>query len=239
MDVMEHNGGGSSIELWLAQREEPGLDSGLRRRVREELDWEPGLDPTGIEIEVRNRAVTLRGVVRGYPEKVATLAAVERVPKVRQVVDEITVELPAYHVRTDQTLLEEVTKVLSWDAQVPADHLRVSVRDGRVALEGWVEWDYQREAAEQAVRPLIGVRGIENQITVRPKWVTAELQPAVVAALRHRRALHTRHVTVDTRNGVVRLRGRVPSLAERSAIKTTVWTVPGVTEVIDEMAIDH
>jgi osmotically-inducible protein OsmY len=236
---LEHNGGGSSIELWLAEREEPGLDSQLRRVVREELDWQPGLDPTGIEVVVRDRAVTLRGVVRAYQEKVAALAAAARVPRVRALTDEIQVDLPACHARTDTALLEEVTNVLAWDAQVPAEHLRVSVHEGCVTLEGWVEWDYQREAAERAVRPLIGVRGVVNRTTVRPKWITAELHPAVVAALQHHRELHTRHVAVETRNGVVRLRGRVPSLAERSAVETTVWNVPGVTQVVDELAIDR
>lgn len=239
MDLMEHTGGGSSIELWLAQRDDPGLDSKLRRTVRKELDWEPGLDPSGIEVDACDRAVTLRGVVRSYPEKVAALAAAARVPRVCRVIDEIRVNLPARQVRSDETLLAEVTNVLSWDAQVPMDHVAVSVNAACVTLEGWVEWDRQREAAERAVRPLVGVRGIENRLAVRPKWVTAELQPAVLAALRRHQELHTRRVTVDTRQGVVRLRGRVPSLAERSAIESTVWNVPGVTEVVDELAIER
>jgi osmotically-inducible protein OsmY len=239
MDLMELGGGGSSIELWLGQREHPGLDAELRRRVRDELEWEPGLDATRIEIDVRDCAVTLRGVVRSYTEKAAALAATGRVPRVCDLTDEVCVQLPATHARTDATLLEEVENVLGWDAQVRADHVRISVLDGIVTLAGWVEWDHQREAAERAVRPLIGVRGIENVIAVRPKWTTGELRPAVVAALHRHRDLHTKRVTIESGNGAVRLRGRVPSLAERAAIEHVVWSVPGVIEVVDELAIER
>jgi osmotically-inducible protein OsmY len=239
MELEEHNGGGSSIELWLAEREDPGLDTQLRREVRDELEWEPGLDPTGIDVQVRDRAVTLRGTVRCYPEKVAALQAAGRVPRVCALIDEIVVDLPSSHVRPDKALLEEAVRVLSWDAQVPREHLRVSVHGGYVAVEGWVEWDHQRIAAEQALRVLTGVRGIENRITVRPKWVTAELHPAITATLRHHRELHTRHVSFETRHGAVRLWGRVPSLAERSAVEHAVWNVPGVTDVVDELTIER
>ena len=239
MERAELNGGGSSIELWLADREHPGLDAELRRLIRDELEWQPGLDPTGIELDVRDCAVTLRGSVRSYSEKAAALEAAARVPRVCEVTDEICVQLAATHARSDAALLEEVVNVLAWDAMVQAEHVHVSVRDGIVTLEGWVEWDHQREAAERAVRPLIGVRGIEDAITVRPKWTTGELQPAVMTALRRHRDLHTKRVTIESRNGVVRLRGRVPSLAERSAIEHAVWNVPGVTGVVDELAIDR
>jgi osmotically-inducible protein OsmY len=239
MDTMERYGGGSSIELWLADREEPGLDSELRRLVFEELQWEPILDPTEIEVDVSDRAVTLLGVVRSYTEKAAAGEAAARVPRVQSVKNEIQVQLPAPNVRDDAALGMEAVNVLRWDAHVPDEHLRISVRDGIVILEGWVEWDWQREAAEHAVRVLVGVRGLENRIGVRPKWTTSELQPAVVAALRHRRELHTRHVTVQTRNGVVRLCGRVPSLAERSILEHAAWNVPGVTGVVDELTIDR
>jgi osmotically-inducible protein OsmY len=239
MDTMEQSGGGSSIELWLADREEPGLDSDLRRLVFEELQWEPVLDPTGIEVDVRDRAVTLRGAVRSYAEKVAAAEAASRVPRVQRLTNEIVVDLPAPHVRRDPALHEEAVNVLRWDALVPDEHVQVSVHDGCITLSGWVEWEWQREAADRAVRVLIGVRGTENHITVRPKWATGELQPAVVAALRHHRELHTRHVAVETRNGVVRLTGRVPSLAERAIVAHAAWNVPGVTGVVDELSIDR
>lgn len=236
---MDYEGGGSSIELWLGEREDPGLNSDLRERVREELRWEPGLDALGIAVAARDRTITLQGQVRSYPEKVAAERAAARVPRVRELTNRLCVELPPEHERSDTIIAEEATRVLAWDALVPAGRVRAMVCEGCITLAGEVDWDHQRGAAEQVVGQLIGVRGVENRITVRPKWTTGELQPGVVAALRHHRELHTRHVRVETRAGIVALRGHVPSIAERSAIERAVWTVPGVTGVLDELAIDR
>ena len=236
---MDYEGGGSSIELWLAEHEDPGLDSKLRERVQEELRWEPGLDSSSIVLESRDRAITLLGSVRSYPEKVAAERAAARVPRVQQLTNRLHVELPPGHERPDATLLEEATRVLAWDALVPAGRVRTTVCEGCVTLEGQVDWDHQRVTAEQAVQPLIGVKAVENRITVQPKWVTGELQEEVTAAVRHRHEWHTRHVRIETVRGVVVLRGRVPSLAERSAIEHAVWNVPGVLGVVNELTIDR
>jgi osmotically-inducible protein OsmY len=104
---------------------------------------------------------------------------------------------------------------------------------------GQVDRDQQREAAEQAVLPLIGVKHVENRITIRPMWTSQELQPEIVRAIRHHRELHTRHVRVEARAGLVMLRGHVPSIAERSAIERATWGIAGVTDVVDELTIDR
>ena len=236
---MDTEGGGSSIELWLAEQEEPGLNSELRERVQEQLNWEPGLDASSIAVEARNRAITLTGFVHSYPQKVAAERAAARVPRVRELNNDLRVVLPPAYERADPILAEEANRVLAWDALVPAGCVRVTVRAGCITLEGEVDWDHQRLAAQQAVQHLIGVTGVESRITVRPKWTTGEMQSSVVAALRHHPELHSRHVRVNMSGGVVVLRGRVPSIAERSAIERAVWNVPGVTGVVDELSIER
>ncbi len=236
---MDYMGGGSSIELWLAEGQEPGLGSELQRRVKEEMRWEPGLDPSGIAVEVQDRTITLRGHVRSYPEKVAAERAAARVPRLQQLINRLHVELAPGDERPDTVLADESARVLSWDALVPAGQISVTVADGCITLEGQVDRSQQREAAEQAVLPLIGVRHVENRITIRPMWTSQELQPEIVLALQRHRELHTRRVRVDVRAGVVVLRGRVPSLAERSAIERATWAIPGVTGVVDQITIER
>jgi len=236
---MDYMAGGSSIELWLAEGQEPGLGSELQRRVKEEMRWEPGLDPSGIAVEVQDRAITLRGQVRSYPERVAAERAAARVPRLQQLINRLRVELPPGDERPDAVLADEAARVLSWDALVPAGKVRVTVAAGCITLEGQVDRSQQREAAEQAVLPLIGVKHIENRITIRPMWTSQELQPEIVLALQRHRELHTRRVRVDVRAGVVVLRGRVPSLAERSAIERAAWAIPGVTGVVDQLTIER
>lgn|SRR5512135_2346912 len=236
---MDDAGGGSSIEMWRCEHEDPGLDSDLQERVHEEMRWEAGLDTSDITVGVDARAVTLRGSVRTYPEKRAAELAACRVPRVQRVTNNLRVDLAPAHARSDELLLEEVTRVLEWDTLVPKGRVLAAVTDGCVTLSGDVDWDHQRVAAEHAVTPLLGVRAIENQLTVRPKWMTGELQTTVKAALRHHQDLHTQHVHIETVRGVVVLQGRVPSLAERSTIERVAWEAPGVLGVVNELSIDR
>lgn len=233
------DGGGSSIELWLGEREDEGLDSELQDRVLTELKWERQLDASNVTVEVRDRRVILGGSVRTYPEKVAAEQAAGRVPRVQHVVNELSVDLAQGHERSDAALLEEVTRVLGWDALVPADRVRATVTDGCVTLRGEVDWDHQRVAVEQAVTPLLGVTAVENHITIRPKWATGELPQQVIDAVRHHRELHTRHVRIEALRGMIVLRGHVPSLYERSAVEHVAWDAPGVVGVVNELSIDR
>lgn len=236
---MPDEGGGSSIEMWLSEHEDPGMDSALQDRVHEELRWESGLDPSGITVGVNARTVTLGGSVRTYPEKVAAGLAACRVPRVQQVINNLRVDLAPGHTRPDARLLEEVTRVLGSHTLVPAGRVQASVAGACVTLSGDVDWDHQRVAAEHAVSPLLGVKAVDNRITVRPKWTTGELQTTVTAALRHRSDLHMQHVHIETVRGVVVLRGYVPSLAERTAIERVAWEAPGVLDVANELSIER
>lgn len=236
---MEDLGGGSSIEMWLSEHEHPGLDSELQDRVVEELRWESLLDCSEITVGVNGRVVTLSGSVRTYPEKLAAELAACRVPHVQGVANNLTVELVPGHARPDDLLREEATRILEWDTLVPAGRVRTSVTDGIVILSGDVDWDHQRVAAEHAVTPLLGVRGVDNRITIRPKWMTGEFQTSVSAALRHHQDLHTEHVHVETVRGMVVLQGHVPSLAERAAIERAAWQAPGVLGVVNELSIER
>jgi osmotically-inducible protein OsmY len=236
---MYEDGGGSSIELWRCEREEAGLDSELQDRVHEELRWERRIEPSNITVEVRDRCVTLGGSVRTYPERVAAEQAASRVPRVQRVVNQTQVDLVPEHERSDAALLDEITRVLGWDAVVPDGRVRALVDDGCVMLRGEVDWDHQRLAVEQAVTPLVGVRSVDNFLTVRQKWATGEVRPEVTAAVRHHRELHTRHVQVDAQGGMVLLRGHVPSLSERQAVERAAWDAPGVLGVVNELTIDR
>lgn len=236
---MPDEGGGSSIEMWLSEHDDPGMDSALQERVHEELRWESGLDPSNIRVGVNARTLTLGGSVRTYPEKQAAELAACRVPRVQRVINNLRVNLAPGHARPDALLLEEVARVLEWDTQVPAGRVQASVARGCVTLTGEVDWDHQRVAAEHAVSPLLGVTAVDNRITVRPKWTTGELQTAVTAALRHRHDLHTQHVHVETVRGMVVLQGYVPSLAERTAIERVAWEAPGVLGVANELSIER
>ena len=142
-------------------------DNELRRAVERELEWEPSVDERRIGVSVVDGIVTLAGEVTSYSEKWRAERAIERVEGVRGIVNELVVK-PATE-RTDVDLATAAVDALKWNVMVPADDIKVKVEKGWVTLTGEVRWDYQRRAAERAIRDLPGVKGIVNLIVVKPK----------------------------------------------------------------------
>ena len=84
------------------------------------------------------------------------MRAAKRVAGVRGVVDEITVKLLDTSKRTDEDIAKDAVDALNRNILVPADRIKVTVRNGIVTLEGTVNWNYEKTAAYNAVRNIRG-----------------------------------------------------------------------------------
>lgn len=216
----------------------------LRSDLLDELDWEPKLGKSKIDVVVgHDGVVTLTGVVANYAQKVAAERAVKRVKGVHAVVNDLDVKLPAAHQRTDAELAEAVVEALEWDVLVPHEKIRARVSDGWVRLEGDVEWQYQRAAAEEAIHHLTGLKGVTNMIRVEPQTANEdvkareEVQARIAAALERNADLEAENIEVEAHQGRVVLRGRVHSWAERDAVEAAAWAAPGVGAVDDRLRV--
>ncbi len=69
----------------------------------------------------------------------------------------------------DADIARTVKIALQLNASVPSDCVKVRVLDGVVTLSGELDWEYQKFAAEEAVRYLTGVVSVNNQITIKPR----------------------------------------------------------------------
>jgi len=214
-------------------------DQALRAEVLRELEWDPEVDETRIAVSVENGAVTLAGHVSGYPEKVAAVRAVERVLGVRAVADELVVEPPDQSLHDDVEIAEAIAKELRRNALVP-DAVKAEVRHGVVALRGEVEWFFQREEAERAVRTIEGITGVSNMIVVRPrrKPTASELREQVTEALERVAALDASQISVTARGETVTLNGRVHSLYEKKLAERIVRSAPGFSKVVNEIVVE-
>lgn len=211
----------------------------LLHQVQEELNWEPSVHADKITVAVNGDVVTLTGTVRSYAEKVAAERAVKRVRGVRGLVNDLDVKLLTTHQRSDTDIAEAAVGALRWNSMVPPDLVRVHLADGWLRLEGLVEWQYQRAAAEEAVRHLAGVVGVSNLITVRPQARSTEIKSRIEAALHRRADLDAAKVDVQTRDHTVILRGKVHSWHDRELVEAAAWAAPGVIAVEDEIKIDE
>lgn len=213
-------------------------NSKLANDVLEELAWDARLDARHVDAGALDGIVTLRGSVASYAEKWAAERAAERVDGVKAVANELSVVVPAELAQADADLAAAVVNALAWDVRVPDTRIKSSVTDGWVTLEGEVEWSYQREAAAKAVRNLVGVQGVSNNIAIVPKTlVPHDVRESIKAALERRADDTVDHIRVEAKGSVVTLRGSVPSFAEREAAERAAWSAPGVTEVHDDLAV--
>ncbi|MDE3053543.1 MAG: BON domain-containing protein [Gemmatimonadota bacterium] len=213
-------------------------DMQLQRDVIEELAWQPNIREAEIAVGARNGVVTLSGFVDSYAQKYAAARAVESVRGVRAVADDLKVRLPQAFVRSDTEVAHAAVSALKWDVEVPDTRIKVLVDDGWISLDGAVDWQFQRTAAENAVRHLAGVNGVINRITVQqPKVSAYEVNQRIEEALKRNAALDAEKISIDARDGRVVLRGTVRSWAEREDAERAAWAAPGVTEVDDELAV--
>jgi osmotically-inducible protein OsmY len=212
-------------------------DAELQQDVMNELKWEPTIKAAGIGVGVKDGVVTLSGYVDSYVKKWAAERAAARVSGVRAVAEGIQVRLSSSLKRSDEDLAGAVANVLEWNILVPRDHVKVQVQDGLVTLSGEVDWWYQKNAAEEAVRCLMGVVLFNNEIRVKPPVKPLDVRDEIESAFRRNALLDSRRVTVETRGGRVILSGRVRNWAERAEAQWTAWAAPGVSEVENNIII--
>src|SRR5256885_4275928 len=134
-------------------------DNDIKRDVEDELRWDPDLDATDIAVTVKSGIVTLAGFTRSYSDKLEAEAAAKREAGVLGVANDIEVRLPALDQRPDPEIARDAIAAGKTRVPIIAEQIKVLVRNGWITLEGEVEWDYQRSAAESAVRRVKGLKG--------------------------------------------------------------------------------
>ena len=212
-------------------------DKEIQQAVLRELDWEPLVRSTEVGVSVKDGVVTLSGFVDSYSKKYHAEDAAKRIYGVKAVVNELEVKLPVGDERTDEDIAKSAVTALKSRITVPSDKIKVIVRNGWISLEGEVDWNFQKEAAELAVRYLTGVKGVTNLISVKPHVATADVKAKIEDALKRTAELDARRIWVESTDGKVILHGSVRSWVEREEAQEAAWRAPGVREVENLIAV--
>lgn len=203
-----------------------------------ELEWDPSINANHVGVAVSNGVVTLTGHLDTFAQKYAIEKAVGRVAGVKAIAVEMDVKLEPGHKRSDTEVASAVELALKWNALVPDEKIQVKVEKGRVTLSGELNWDYQRRSAEKAVRPLIGVVGVNNVIKLKPTATPANVESRIRDALTRHAEAEAKNIKVIVDDSSVFLRGKVDSWAERVAAAGAAWEAPGISRVVNELSVE-
>jgi osmotically-inducible protein OsmY len=214
-------------------------DAQLQFDVNEELDWDPSIHAEDIGVAVHDGVVTLTGHVNTFAEKWEAERASQRVAGVKALAVEIDVTLPGSSTRTDADIARSAENVLEWNSYVPRNRVKVLVEGGMITLSGQVSRDYQRRAATDSVRTLMGVKGVTNQMTLPPGIPSDTVKSDIEAALQRRVPDDARHISVEVSGGDVTLTGTVHCWSERDQACHSAWGTAGVRSVKDNLTMTH
>ena len=191
-------------------------DGEIRRKVIAELDWDPSIDASAVGVAVKDGVVTLSGSIASYWQKKEAERVAKRVAGVKAVAEDLTIKLPGTAERSDADIAQSVVTGLRFNVAVPHDRIQVTVENGWVTLEGEVEWQYQKSVAESAIKYLMGVKGVTNSISIKPRVSAADVKAKIESAFARRAQLNANQIRVESSDNKVILRGSVHSWDEKT-----------------------
>jgi len=212
-------------------------DQDIQSDVLAELRWDARVKPNEIGVTAKDGIVTLTGWVDSYTKKFAAEEAALRVRGVRAVANDIEVRLSPLYERTDADIAAAAVYALESDAFVTVDKLELTVSKGWVNLKGQVEWQFQKEDAEQVVRRLSGVKGVTNLVTVNPQVAPSNIKSQIEQALMRSTHVDAQRIRIEVNGSQVLLNGTVRSWAEREEAERQAWLAPGVAAVDNHITV--
>jgi osmotically-inducible protein OsmY len=212
-------------------------DEDLARGVRDALLWDSTIESADITVVAKDGIVTLSGGVPTYAMRRAADRLVRRVGAARAVVEHLEVRVPQRHARADGEIASAAASALRLGARVPDGRIELSVDNGRITLHGRVPWHFQAAAAERAVRHLVGVTDVINNVQIAATTPDGDVRQHITDVLNRGAETDARDVTIEARDGIVTLRGRVRSWGQREDVRAAAWSAPGVRWVDDRLTI--
>lgn len=212
----------------------------LQKDVQDAIKWEPLLNAAEIGVTVKDGVVMLTGVVDNYTKKSEAEDAAKNVAGVKAVVEKIEVRFSgSWNKTSDGEIATEVLNAFKWNWRVPNDTIKVKVENGWVTLEGEVAYNYQSEAAKDAIKNLSGVTGVANNITIKQTATEVVEKADIESALRRNWSINDSDIEVKVSGHRATLTGTVDSWYQKEEAGRITYKAPGVWSVDNELIVDY
>jgi osmotically-inducible protein OsmY len=182
--------------------------------------------------------VSLTGVVDSYAKKTEAEDAARNVAGVTALVEKIEVRYPSSYSKTNAEIATEVLAALKTRWDVAEDEVKVKVEAGWVTLTGELNWHYQKEAAKDAIKSLMGVKGVTNNITIKSESKESVEKAGIENALKRNWAFYDNKISVTVSGHRATLTGTVDSMYQKNEAGNIAWNAPGVWSVDNELLVD-
>lgn len=210
----------------------------LYSKIISKLNFEPGLDASNITISLQDSGVViLGGEVKSYAEKCLAEKVLQKINGINGIADELSVNLAAEYIKRDVDIVNSALNALEWDLFVPSDKIKIVVEKGHLTLSGAVEQYYQKLNAQRAVQNIMGVIGVTNNIVIKPQVNAIDIKDKILEEFERNARINANNIEVRVTGNTVTLKGIVNSFDEDQEARIAAWSVPGVSNVIDQLLI--
>ena len=214
-------------------------DEILQKDVSNALKWKSPISISNIIVISNDGVVTLTGVVENYIKKTQAENSTRKIVGVKSVINKIDVLINSWEGKKDVAITAEILTIFRWNWHTINDTIKVSVINGWVTLFGELEWNYQKEAAKEAVTNLIGVKGVSNKIVIKSQSHFKIDKTTLRLALQNHLGLDSKDIEIGVSDSDITLKGTVDSLYQKEIAGRIAWKTPGVINVHNELVIEE
>jgi osmotically-inducible protein OsmY len=214
-------------------------DEILQQDVTNALKSEPFVASCSIRVFSIHGVITLLGIVDQYAKKVEVENITKKVAGVASIINAIDITLNSLDEKKDIEITAEILNVFRWNWNTVNDTIKVKVINGWVTLSGEMAWNYQKEAAKDAITNLIGVKGVTNNISIKSQHETKINESALQLALQNHLALDSKDIEVEVVDTNITLKGRVETWFQKELAGRIAWKASGVINVDNEILVEE
>jgi len=211
----------------------------LQKDVQDAIKWEPLLQAAEIGVTAKDGIITLTGIVDSYAKKIEAENAAKNVVGVKAVVEKIEIKYMGSPQKDDREIAAAIVNAYKWNREIPKDTVKVEVEDGWVTLDGEIQWNYQKEAANLSASKIIGVKGVNNKITIKSETQDIIEKSDIEGALARNWATSNRDIQVSVTGNTVSLNGIVYSLYQKDEAARIAWNAPGAWVVNNNLVVEN